>query len=110
MSVPRTPRACSAPRSAANARVDEKQTPKHPTTTAHTAQHAGVVTRGALLRSGAALFALGFVDAGYSGDWSRIGAISKDTEEALKLAAYAVVPLCLAVVFSPSSEDGSNNT
>lgn len=46
----------------------------------------------------------------YSGDWSRIGAISKDTEEALKLAAYAVVPLCLAVVFSPSSEDGSNNT
>ncbi|EAZ26026.1 hypothetical protein OsJ_09879 [Oryza sativa Japonica Group] len=75
-----------------------------------TAGGGGVVTRGALLRSGAALFALGFVDAGYSGDWSRIGAISKDTEEALKLAAYAVVPLCLAVVFSPSSEDGSNNT
>uniref|UniRef100_A0A0E0CX23 DUF7887 domain-containing protein n=1 Tax=Oryza meridionalis TaxID=40149 RepID=A0A0E0CX23_9ORYZ len=69
-----------------------------------------VVTRGALLRSGAALFALGFVDAGYSGDWSRIGAISKDTEEALKLAAYAVVPLCLAVVFSPSSEDDGSNT
>ncbi|KAF0910852.1 hypothetical protein E2562_004817 [Oryza meyeriana var. granulata] len=68
-----------------------------------------VLSRGALLRSGAALFALGFVDAGYSGDWSRIGAISKDTEELLKLGAYAVVPLCLlAFVFLPSSEDSSN--
>uniref|UniRef100_A0A0E0KAE2 DUF7887 domain-containing protein n=1 Tax=Oryza punctata TaxID=4537 RepID=A0A0E0KAE2_ORYPU len=67
----------------------------------------GVVSRGALLRSGAALFALGFIDAGYSGDWSRVGAISKDTEELLKLGAYAVVPLCLAFVFLPSPEDGS---
>jgi hypothetical protein len=34
----------------------------------------------------------------YSGDWSRIGAISKDTEELLKLGAYAVVPLSLALI------------
>ncbi|XP_015689813.2 uncharacterized protein LOC107303742 [Oryza brachyantha] len=67
-----------------------------------------VSSRGALLRSGAALFALGFVDAGYSGDWSRIGAISKDTEELLKLGAYAVVPLCVAFVFLPSSQDSSD--
>uniref|UniRef100_J3LLB2 DUF7887 domain-containing protein n=1 Tax=Oryza brachyantha TaxID=4533 RepID=J3LLB2_ORYBR len=44
----------------------------------------------------------------YSGDWSRIGAISKDTEELLKLGAYAVVPLCVAFVFLPSSQDSSD--
>ncbi|TVU47973.1 hypothetical protein EJB05_07591, partial [Eragrostis curvula] len=68
---------------------------------------AGVLSKSVLLRSGAALFALGFVDAGYSGDWSRIGAISKDTEELLKLGAYVVVPLSLALIFSVP-EDSSN--
>ncbi|KXG39900.1 uncharacterized protein LOC110431807 [Sorghum bicolor] len=67
----------------------------------------GVLSRTVLLRAGVALFALGFVDAGYSGDWSRIGAISKDTEELLKLGAYAVVPLSMALVFS-LSEDHSD--
>ncbi|KAF7050072.1 hypothetical protein CFC21_058486 [Triticum aestivum] len=63
----------------------------------------------ALLRAGAVLFALGFVDAGYSGDWSRIGAISKDTEELLKLGAYAVVPLCLALALRVPGDDGSES-
>ncbi|KAJ1298249.1 hypothetical protein BS78_01G439300 [Paspalum vaginatum] len=67
----------------------------------------GVVSKSVLVRSGVALFALGFVDAGYSGDWSRIGAISKDTEELLKLGAYAVVPLALALIFSLSEDGGS---
>ncbi|KAJ4839779.1 hypothetical protein Tsubulata_026574 [Turnera subulata] len=43
---------------------------------------------------------LGFVDAGYSGDWSRIGVISRETEDLLKIAAFVVVPLCLFVLFS----------
>ncbi|XP_020525681.1 uncharacterized protein LOC18438482 isoform X2 [Amborella trichopoda] len=41
-----------------------------------------------IARTAIAVFALGFIDAGYSGDWSRIGAISKETEELLKVAAY----------------------
>ena len=40
----------------------------------------------------------------YSGDWSRIGAISKDTEELLRLGAYVVVPLSLALIFSLSQD------
>ncbi|XP_062216438.1 uncharacterized protein LOC133916673 [Phragmites australis] len=62
------------------------------------------LSKSVLLRSAVALFALGFVDAGYSGDWSRIGAISKDTEERLKLGAYVVVPLSVALVFSLSQD------
>ncbi|KAL5210745.1 hypothetical protein ABZP36_006368 [Zizania latifolia] len=73
-------------------------------------ERGSTLSRGTLLRSGAALFALGFVDAGYSGDWSRIGAISKDTEELLKLGAYAVVPLCLAFVLTAPSSDDSSST
>ncbi|KAI4387608.1 hypothetical protein MLD38_000028 [Melastoma candidum] len=46
-----------------------------------------------LVRSAVALFGLGFIDAGYSGDWSRIGVISRETEEMLRLAAFVVVPL-----------------
>ncbi|VAH88059.1 unnamed protein product [Triticum turgidum subsp. durum] len=62
-----------------------------------------------LLRAGAVLFALGFVDAGYSGDWSRIGAISKDAEELLKLGAYAVVPLCLALALRAPGDGGDES-
>ncbi|KAK9130297.1 hypothetical protein Sjap_010784 [Stephania japonica] len=52
-----------------------------------------------LARSAVAILCLGFIDAGYSGDWSRIGVISRETEELLKIAAYVVVPLCLFLIF-----------
>ncbi|GBG72041.1 hypothetical protein CBR_g10976 [Chara braunii] len=42
--------------------------------------------------------ALGFVDAGYSGDWSRIGAVSLETEQSLRSAAFFVVPAILGIV------------
>ncbi|CAI7777855.1 unnamed protein product [Closterium sp. NIES-54] len=41
----------------------------------------------------------GFVDAGYSGDWSRIGVITADTERTLQLAALGVVPLAALAIF-----------
>ncbi|XP_059455644.1 uncharacterized protein LOC132185859 isoform X2 [Corylus avellana] len=50
-----------------------------------------------LARSVVALLGLGFIDAG--GDWSRIGVISKETEDLLKLAAFAVAPLCIFLIF-----------
>ncbi|XP_074578451.1 uncharacterized protein LOC141834950 [Curcuma longa] len=52
-----------------------------------------------LARPALAAFGLGFLDAGYSGDWSRIGAISKETEEFLKIAAYFVIPLCFLLIY-----------
>ncbi|XVE71691.1 hypothetical protein DITRI_Ditri10aG0171800 [Diplodiscus trichospermus] len=55
-------------------------------------------------RSVVAVSALGFLDAGYSGDWTRIGVISKEVEELLKIAAFVVVPLCIFLIFSFSSE------
>ncbi|GAB4853633.1 hypothetical protein Ancab_017824 [Ancistrocladus abbreviatus] len=57
-----------------------------------------------LSQSAIAVFSLGFIDAGYSGDWSRIGVISKESEEMLKIASYVVVPLCLFLIFSLSRE------
>ncbi|XP_065004813.1 uncharacterized protein LOC135636748 [Musa acuminata AAA Group] len=45
-------------------------------------------SKAVLARSAVVLFGLGFLDAGYSGDWSRIGVISKETEDLLKIAAY----------------------
>nr|XP_029116795.1 uncharacterized protein LOC105032246 isoform X2 [Elaeis guineensis] len=42
------------------------------------------ISKAFLGRSAVAVFALGFLDAGYSGDWSRIGVITKETEELLK--------------------------
>ncbi|XVF47858.1 hypothetical protein PTKIN_Ptkin03bG0144300 [Pterospermum kingtungense] len=57
-----------------------------------------------LARSVVAVFGVGFIDAGYSGDWSRIGVISKGVEEMLKIAAIIVVPLCIFLIFSFSSE------
>ncbi|XP_051132030.1 uncharacterized protein LOC127252065 [Andrographis paniculata] len=56
-------------------------------------------------QSAAAVFALGFIDAGYSGDWSRIGVISRGTEGLLKVAAFLVVPLCLFLIISLSGKD-----
>ncbi|KAJ9550801.1 hypothetical protein OSB04_014846 [Centaurea solstitialis] len=49
-----------------------------------------------------AVLGLGFIDAGYSGDWSRIGVISKENEDLLKAAAFLVVPLCIFLIFSIS--------
>ncbi|KAH7315865.1 hypothetical protein KP509_21G068600 [Ceratopteris richardii] len=49
------------------------------------------------------ILTLGFLDAGYSGDWSRIGVLSKDVEAALQLAAYGVVPLSLILLWLVSS-------
>ncbi|KAF9614353.1 hypothetical protein IFM89_018106 [Coptis chinensis] len=57
-----------------------------------------------IARSVIAVLGLGFIDAGYSGDWSRIGAISKEFEESLRLAAYLVTPLCLFLIFSFTKE------
>ncbi|XP_031271238.1 uncharacterized protein LOC116129646 [Pistacia vera] len=51
-----------------------------------------------------AVFGLGFIDAGYSGDWSRIGVISEETEALLKAAAFVVVPLCIFLIVYLSRE------
>ncbi|KAJ9162925.1 hypothetical protein P3X46_022661 [Hevea brasiliensis] len=58
-----------------------------------------------LAQSAIAVSGLGFIDAGYSGDWSRIGVISKETEDLLKVAAFLVIPLCFFLVFSISREE-----
>ncbi|KAJ3673663.1 hypothetical protein LUZ60_005655 [Juncus effusus] len=60
-------------------------------------------------RAAVGIFALGFVDAGYSGDWSRIGFISKEIEELLKLAAFVIVPFCIFIIFSISDETETSN-
>ncbi|PWA83763.1 hypothetical protein CTI12_AA164840 [Artemisia annua] len=54
---------------------------------------------------GVAVLGLGFIDAGYSGDWSRIGVISKENEDLLKVAAFLVVPFCLFLIFSISKSN-----
>jgi len=43
----------------------------------------------------------------YSGDWSRIGVITPQTEDLLKLAAFLVVPLCIFLIFFLPSEQNS---
>ncbi|WOG97520.1 hypothetical protein DCAR_0416860 [Daucus carota subsp. sativus] len=62
------------------------------------------VPKKVLAQSVVAILGLGFVDAGYSGDWSRIGAISRETEDLLKLGAFVVVPLCLYFILSFSKK------
>ncbi|KAL3532982.1 hypothetical protein ACH5RR_006503 [Cinchona calisaya] len=57
-----------------------------------------------LAQSAIAVFSLGFIDAGYSGDWSRIGVISKGNEDLLKAAAFVVVPFCFFLIFSLSKK------
>ncbi|XP_023004836.1 uncharacterized protein LOC111498016 [Cucurbita maxima] len=61
-----------------------------------------------LARSVVAVLGLGFVDAGYSGDWSRIGAITKETEDFLKIGAFLVVPFCVFLIFSFSEQTDSS--
>ncbi|KAI5675770.1 hypothetical protein M9H77_06720 [Catharanthus roseus] len=58
------------------------------------------ISKKLLAQSAIAVFALGFTDAGYSGDWSRIGVISKENEDLLKSAAFLVVPLCFFLIVS----------
>ncbi|RZC69771.1 hypothetical protein C5167_032926 [Papaver somniferum] len=55
------------------------------------------------VQSGIAVLGLGFIDTGYSGDWSRIGVISEENEELPKVAAFVVVPLCLYLILSLSN-------
>ncbi|XP_028793975.1 uncharacterized protein LOC114749620 [Neltuma alba] len=62
------------------------------------------LSKSILSRSAIAVFGLGFVDAGYSGDWSRIGVITPQTEELLKIAAFVVVPLCVFLILSIPEE------
>ncbi|XP_043696010.1 uncharacterized protein LOC122646504 isoform X2 [Telopea speciosissima] len=56
-----------------------------------------------IARSAVAVLALGFIDAG--GDWSRIGVISRESEDLLKTAAFFVVPLCVFLIFSLSNQE-----
>nr|CAD1837899.1 unnamed protein product [Ananas comosus var. bracteatus] len=65
------------------------------------------VSKAFLARCAVAVSGLGFLDAGYSGDWSRIGVISKEDEELLRFAAFLIIPLCIVLIFSISEE---NNT
>lgn len=46
------------------------------------------------------ILTVGFVDAGYSGDWTRIGAISRETEAQLRIGAYLVVPISAVLVWA----------
>ncbi|CAN6296042.1 unnamed protein product [Urochloa humidicola] len=100
--APARPPPTPAPRPAARRRLRPCSAKKPADDGDRAGAGSSLLSKSVLLRSGVALFALGFVDAGYSGDWSRIGAISKDTEDLLKLGAYAVVPLSLALIFSLS--------
>jgi hypothetical protein len=48
------------------------------------------------VQSALILATLAYIDAAFSGDWSRIGVLSKETEANLRIGAYLVVPLTLA--------------
>ncbi|KAL1531074.1 hypothetical protein AAHA92_33795 [Salvia divinorum] len=65
-----------------------------------------ISSRNLIIQSSIGVFALGLVDAGYSGDWSRIGVISRGTEDFLKAAANLVVPLCILLIFFLFQNDG----
>ncbi|KAK4257589.1 hypothetical protein QN277_007157 [Acacia crassicarpa] len=62
------------------------------------------LSKSILSRSAIAVFGLGFIDAGYSGDWSRIGVITPQTEELLKVSAFLVIPLCVFLILSITEE------
>ncbi|XP_027329692.1 uncharacterized protein LOC113846059 isoform X2 [Abrus precatorius] len=63
------------------------------------------VSKSIIARTAIGVFGLGFIDAG--GDWSRIGVITPQSEELLKVAAFLVVPLCVFLIFSLPSEPNS---
>ncbi|KAL1335275.1 hypothetical protein HN51_064198 [Arachis hypogaea] len=58
------------------------------------------ISKSFLARTAIGVFGLGFIDAGYSGDWSRTGVITTQNEELLRLAAFLVVPLCIFLIVS----------
>ena len=63
------------------------------------------------MQGAVALVVLAAVDAAYSGDWSRIGAISKETEEALKpllIALGGFHLVCAAVAGVVASDKGNS--
>ncbi|XP_040996951.1 uncharacterized protein LOC121242970 [Juglans microcarpa x Juglans regia] len=84
--------------------ASKRDLPENSTTTQQENIFPLRVSNPVLARSVVAVLGLGFIDAGYSGDWSRIGVISKETEDLLKLAAFVVVPLCIFLIFSFSKE------
>ncbi|QCD80475.1 hypothetical protein DEO72_LG2g796 [Vigna unguiculata] len=43
------------------------------------------ISKSIIARAAIGVFGLGFIDAGYSGDWSRIGVITSQSEELLKI-------------------------
>lgn len=51
-----------------------------------------------LLQAALGLFASGLVDAGFSGDWVRIGVFTRDTEALVQRAAYLLVPAAVAAI------------
>ncbi|CAL0307055.1 unnamed protein product [Lupinus luteus] len=64
------------------------------------------ISKSLFARTAIGVFGLGFIDAGYSGDWSRIGVITTQSEELLKVAAFLVVPFCIFLIFSlPNDSD-----
>ncbi|CAI8611318.1 unnamed protein product [Vicia faba] len=62
------------------------------------------ISNSTLARAAIGVFGLGFIDAGYSGDWSRIGVITPQNEEFLRLAAFLVVPICVLFIFRVPKE------
>ncbi|KAJ1687023.1 hypothetical protein LUZ63_018413 [Rhynchospora breviuscula] len=66
------------------------------------------LSKSLIARAGVVLFALGFIDAGYSGDWSRVGVITRESEELLKFAAFFVIPLCIVATVSIPKDDKSS--
>lgn len=52
-----------------------------------------------MLTGGSHVFQIAFVGGRYSGDWSRIGALSRETEAQLRTTAYVVVPVSAALVW-----------
>ncbi|KAE9602368.1 hypothetical protein Lal_00049703 [Lupinus albus] len=64
------------------------------------------ISKSLFARTAIGVLGLGFIDAGYSGDWSRIGVITTQSEELLKVAAFVVVPFCIFLIFSlPNDSD-----
>lgn len=63
------------------------------------------------VQGGVALVVAAAVDAAYSGDWSRIGAITKETEDGLKplvQALFAFHALCVVVAVKAAQDKGND--
>eukprot|EP00798_Chlamydomonas_sp_ICE-L_P003978 gene3978-14057_t len=68
-----------------------------------------------VIQAGVLTFSLGVADAGYSGDWSRIGAISKDNELLLQtvflwiVVSHSVIVVLQSVVGAMAASTASTN-